>query len=55
MKSEVMQYFHMPYLSLIGLLIFFSFFMLMLLFVMQRKRSGLYTYLGHLPLGEDEA
>lgn len=55
MKSEVMQYFHMPYLSLAGLLIFFSFFTLMLFFVAQRKRSPLYTYLGQLPLEEDEA
>ena len=55
MKSEVMQYFHMPYLSLAGLLIFFTFFTVMILFVMQRKRSRLYSYLGHLPLEEDEA
>ncbi len=55
MKSEVMQFFHMPYLSLAGLLIFFSFFMLMLLFVMQRKRGELYAYLGNLPLEEDQA
>lgn len=55
MKSEVMSLFHMPYLSLLGLMIFFSFFTIMVLFVMQKSRGVLYDYLGHLPLEEDEA
>lgn len=55
MKQEVMSYFHMPYLTLIGLMIFFSFFMIMVFFVMQKNRGVLYDYLGHLPLEEEEA
>ncbi len=55
MKSEVMRLFHMPHLSLLGLMIFFSFFTIMVLFVMQKNRGVLYDYLGHLPLEEDEA
>lgn len=53
MKSEVMSYFHMPYLSVIGLLIFFSFFSIMVIYVMQKKRNALYGYLGNLPLEEE--
>ena len=53
MKSEVMQYFHMPHLSLLGLMIFFTFFTVMVFFVMRRQRGILYDYLGHLPLEED--
>lgn len=54
MKSEVMSYFHMPYLSVIGLLIFFSFFSIMVMYVMQKKRGALYSYLGNLPLEEEK-
>ncbi len=53
MKQEVLSYFHMPYLTLAGLMIFFSFFMIMVFFVMQKKRGVLYDYLGHLPLEEE--
>jgi len=53
MKQEVLAYFHMPLLSLIGLGIFFTFFMVMLFWVFSQYRKPIYQHLANLPLGED--
>ena len=53
MKQEALAYFHMPMLSLIGLMIFFAFFMSMLLWVYRRQGRPMYQHLANLPLGDD--
>lgn len=53
MKAETLSYFHMPELTLVGLGIFFTFFMLMLLWVFQHQRKPFYQRLEELPLAED--
>lgn len=53
MKQEVLAFFHMPQLSIMGLWIFLVFFMLMLGWVFSRYRRPLYQHLADLPLGED--
>lgn len=53
MKAETLSYFHMPELTLLGLLIFFGFFMLMLLWVFQRQRKPFYQRLEQIPLTDD--
>lgn len=53
MKAEALSYFHMPYLTQIGLLIFFSFFMCLLYLVFHKKRLPYYEHLAQLPISED--
>lgn len=53
MKAEALSYFHLPMLTLIGLGIFVSYFMLMLLWVYRRQGVPMYQHLANMPLGED--
>lgn len=53
MKADALSYFHMPLLTLVGLGIFFTFFMLMLLWVYRRQSRPLYQHLASLAVGED--
>ncbi|PKL75338.1 MAG: CcoQ/FixQ family Cbb3-type cytochrome c oxidase assembly chaperone [Candidatus Melainabacteria bacterium HGW-Melainabacteria-1] len=53
MKSEVLAYFHMPQMTLIGLTIFLTFFLSMVIWVYRRQRVPLYQHLANLPLGDD--
>jgi len=53
MKAEVLAYFHLPGLTLVGLGIFATFFALMLLWVFQRQRRPFYHQLATLPLNDD--
>ena len=53
MKSEILSYYHLPDLSVLGLAIFFSFFLAMLLWVFSSYRKPVYQHVQNLPLGDD--
>lgn len=53
MKAEAMAYFFAPHLTVAALGIFFTFFMVMLLWVYQRRRRPVYQHMADLPLGDD--
>lgn len=53
MKAETLSFYHLPDLSIIGLLIFFSFFTAMLIWVFSSYRRPVYLRVQELPLGED--
>lgn len=53
MKQEVLAFFPMTSLTLVGLIIFFTMFMGILWWVFNRTRVPLYDHLSHLPLQED--
>lgn len=52
MKAEVLALFHMPQLSLIGLMIFFGFFLTMVLWLYRARSKPFYNHLANLPLGD---
>ncbi|MGV3526206.1 MAG: hypothetical protein ACO1RX_18450 [Candidatus Sericytochromatia bacterium] len=54
MKSEVLSLFHMPLLSIIGLMIFFTFFLSLLAWVYYGPRKPYFLLLAELPLKEDD-
>lgn len=54
MKAEVLSMFHMPWLTSLGLLIFFSLFVGMLVWVTRPGRQPLYEHLSRLPFSEEE-
>ncbi|PIQ27977.1 CcoQ/FixQ family Cbb3-type cytochrome c oxidase assembly chaperone [bacterium (Candidatus Blackallbacteria) CG17_big_fil_post_rev_8_21_14_2_50_48_46] len=53
MKSEVLAYFNMPDLTNVGLIIFFTVFISMLIWVFQPWRKPVYQHMSELPLQED--
>lgn len=54
MKAEVLAMFNMPWLTSIGLLIFFGLFVSMLYWVTRPGRQPLYEHLASLPFREEE-
>jgi cbb3-type cytochrome oxidase subunit 3 len=53
MKSQVLAYYNMPFLSNLGLIIFLTVFVGMLFWVFQRSRKPIYDHIAALPLQED--
>jgi len=53
MKQEVLSFFNLPSLTVIGLVLFFTLFSGMLWWVLQKTREPLYDHLANLPLQED--
>lgn len=53
MKSEVLAYYNMPDLSVLGLIIFLTVFVGMLVWVFHPWRRPIYEHLSVLPLKED--
>ena len=53
MKSQVLAYYHMPYLSVFGMMLFLAVFTGMLLWVFQPWRRPVYEHISQLPLRED--
>lgn len=54
MKAEAMSYFHMPLMTIVGLMIFFTFFMVMTLWVFNKQRRPFYHQIANLPIGDEE-
>lgn len=52
MMREVLSNFHLPWLSCLALLIFFSLFISMLLWVFRKDGKAVYQYIENLPLEE---
>lgn len=53
MISEIVGLVHIPFLSMMGLGIFFGYFMIMVLWVYRRQGRPVYTHLANLPVTED--
>lgn len=54
MKQIALAYFPWPWLTALGLLIFFSFFVALVWYVNRRSTQPLYNAASHLPLEEGE-
>lgn len=54
MKAEALGYFHLPVLTMVGLMIFFIFFMSLLLWVYRKQGQPLYQQVACLPLGDED-
>lgn len=50
MMSQVLSHFHLPWLTCIALLIFFTFFVSMLFWVFRKNGKPVYQYIENLPL-----
>ena len=55
MKQAALTLYHSPYLTVIGLMIFFTLFIAVTLWVSQKSRKPLYDHLANLPLSEEQS
>lgn len=53
MKQQGLLYFTDTYLTTFGLIIFFTFFIVMFIWIMSKKRADYVNYMSQLPLQED--
>lgn len=55
MKQAALTLYHSPYLTVIGLMIFFTLFLGVVWWVSQSSRKPIYDHLAGLPLSEEQS